>query len=98
MHVSLPALGTAGDELRDVLQAIHARRAVRLLFERYHDRLGIPPRGCHPRDIVDQIAAASAFNGEEPRLTEKAVELAAKAYFLITARSQMERETLERES
>jgi predicted ATPase with chaperone activity len=65
--------------------------AVRFLFERYHERLGIPPRGCHPRDIVDQIEAASAFNGEEPRLTEQAVELAAKAYFLITARSQMAR-------
>jgi hypothetical protein len=46
---------------------------------------------------VDQIEAAAAFTGEEPRLTERAVDLAAKAYFLITARSLMERGTMERE-
>jgi predicted ATPase with chaperone activity len=96
--------GPTREEYANILRGVCEARgiayeedAVRLLFERYHDRLGIPPRGCHPRDIVDQIEAASAFNGEEPRLTEKAVALAAKAYFLITARTQMERETMERE-
>jgi predicted ATPase with chaperone activity len=96
--------GPTREEYANILRGVCEARgiaydegAVRLLFERYHDRLGIPPRGCHPRDIVDQIEAASAFNGEEPRLTEEAVELAAKAYFLITARTQMERETLESE-
>ena len=94
--------GPTREEYANILRGVCEARgiayeegAVRLLFEKYHDRLGIPPRGCHPRDIVDQIEAASAFNGEKPRLTERAVDLAAKAYFLITARSQMERETLE---
>jgi predicted ATPase with chaperone activity len=67
--------------------------SVRFLFEKYHDGLGITPRCCHPRDIVDQIEAAAAFTGEAPALTERSVDLAARAYFLITSRSEMERET-----
>jgi len=69
--------------------------SVRLLFEKYHDGLGIPPRSCHPRDIIDQIEAASSFTGEPPTLTERSVDRAARAYFLITSRSQVERETME---
>jgi len=67
--------------------------SVRFLFEKYHDGLGITPRCCHPRDIVDQIEAAAAFTGEPPSLSERSVDLAAKAYFLITSRSEMERDT-----
>jgi predicted ATPase with chaperone activity len=94
--------GPTREEYADILRGVCSERgiayeddAIRILFEKYHDGLGIPPRGCHPRDIVDQIEAASAFTGEEPRLTERAVDLAAKAYFLITARSQMERQAME---
>lgn len=72
--------------------------AVRLLWEKYHDGLGIEPRCCHPRDILDQIGAASAFAGVEPELTERAVDLAAKSYFMITARTQAERATVEKQS
>ena len=96
--------GPTRAEYADILRGVcrergieYADDAVRLLFDKYHSGLGIPPRCCHPRDIVDQIEAAAAFTGEEPRLTEKAVDLAAKAYFLITARSVMERGTMERE-
>lgn len=72
--------------------------AVRLLWEKYYEGLGIEPRCCHPRDVLDQIEAASAFAGGEPRLTGRAVDLAAKSHFMITARDQVERATQERES
>ncbi len=89
------------DILRDICEArdiAYTEDAVRFLYEKYYDGFGITPRCCHPRDVVDQIEAASAFTGEEPRLTEESVDLAAKAYFLITARSIMERGTTETES
>jgi predicted ATPase with chaperone activity len=96
--------GPTRAEYADILRGVCRERSIeyaddafRLLFDKYHSGLGIPPRCCHPRDIVDQIEAAAAFTGEEPRLTERAVDLAAKAYFLITARSLMERGTMERE-
>jgi predicted ATPase with chaperone activity len=89
----------------DILRGVCEERGIeyedgafRFLFEKYHDGLGIPPRCCHPRDIVDQIEATSAFTGQAPELTERAVDLAAKSYFLITAGSQMGRATTEIES
>jgi len=97
--------GPTRAEYAEILRGVCSERgieyddeAVRFLYEKYHDGLGIVPRCCHPRDVLDQIEAASAFTGEEPRLTERAVDLAAKAYFLTTARSQMERATTEGES
>jgi predicted ATPase with chaperone activity len=104
IRFKIEIVGPTPAEYADIMRGVCAERgieyaddAVRFLYEKYHDGLGIPPRCCHPRDIVDQIEAASAFTGEEPRLTERAVDLAARAYFLITARSEMERGTMESE-
>jgi len=71
---------------------------VPFIYEKYHDGLGIIPRCCHPRDIVEHIEAASAFTGEEPRLTKHAVDLAARAYFMVTEAARMEAATMETES
>lgn len=72
--------------------------AVRFLWEKYHVDAGVEPRCCHPRDILDQIEAAAAFAGTKPQLTPRAVDLAAKSHFMITARKQAMRATVERES
>lgn len=97
--------GPTRAEYEDILRGVcqerdieYAPDVVSFLFEKYHDGLGITPRCCHPRDILDQIEAASAYAGEEPRLTKRAVDLAAKSYFMITARSQLESESVGRES
>jgi predicted ATPase with chaperone activity len=98
IEIGAPTRAEYADIMRDVCRERgidYEEDAVRILFERYHDGRGIEPRCCHPRDIIDQIEAASAFTGEPPTLSEKAVDLAAKAYFLITARSVMERATME---
>ena len=96
--------GPTRAEYGDILRGVCQDRGIEFdadivpfLFEKYHDGLGITPRCCHPRDIVDHIEAASAFAGKEPRLTAEAVDLAAKSYFIITARSQTERATVGRE-
>ena len=102
IRFKIEVVGPTRTEFADILRDIcdvrgipYKEDAVRFLYEKYYDGLGITPRCCHPRDIVDQVEAASAFTGEEPRLTEESVDLAAKAYFLITARAVMERETTE---
>lgn len=80
--------------LQDVCEARdieYVSDAVTFLYEKYYDGRGIPPRGCHPRDLVHHIEAMSAFHDEQPRLTREALDLAAESYFLIMAHSEMER-------
>jgi hypothetical protein len=38
-------------------------------------------RGCHPRDILDQILNASAYQGVRPVLNESLLDIACKNYF-----------------
>ena len=71
--------------------------AVEILFSKYYEGFDIPPRCCHPRDIVDHVEAAAIFAGDEPRLTRKAVDLAAMSYFLIMARQKTEQAVAERQ-
>jgi hypothetical protein len=37
---------------------------------------------CHPRDLIDQVIWAAAYQGVEPRLTRSAVTQACRNYFL----------------
>jgi predicted ATPase with chaperone activity len=41
-----------------------------------------PFRNCHPRDILEQIVNASAYQRIQPKLTKKLVHLAARNYFV----------------
>jgi predicted ATPase with chaperone activity len=58
--------------------------AVDLLFREYYQNLGFAPRGCHPRDLIKQIQAMSAFLGIEPALDAESIHRAAHSYFLVT--------------
>ncbi|NIP80873.1 MAG: AAA family ATPase [Gemmatimonadetes bacterium] len=58
--------------------------AVDFLYERYYDR-GIPPRGCHPRDIIDHVEDIARYEGREPRPEGDVLERACETYFLIMA-------------
>ena len=86
------------DEFAAILEDVCSERGIQyvpeiveLLFSKYYEGFGIPPRCCHPRDIVDHVEAAASFAGEEPELTHEAVDLAAMSYFLIMARTKTER-------
>jgi len=40
-------------------------------------------RSCHPRDILEQIVNASAYQRTQPRLTKNLIKLAAFNYFSV---------------
>jgi len=44
-----------------------------------------PFRSCHPRDILEQIVNASAYQRTQPRLTKNLIKLAAFNYFAVMA-------------
>jgi predicted ATPase with chaperone activity len=58
--------------------------AVDFVYRRYYDR-GVPPRGCHPRDIIDHVEDIAQYEGREPRPEGDVLERACETYFLIMA-------------
>jgi hypothetical protein len=56
--------------------------AVRYIYTRFYQRLGIEPRACHPRDIVDHLTDVSRYLGCERVLAPELIERACESYFL----------------
>ena len=42
----------------------------------------IQPRGCHPRDLIDQALAYAAYSGQPRALTTELLEAACASYFV----------------
>jgi predicted ATPase with chaperone activity len=60
--------------------------AVEHIYNRYYDRLGIEPRACHPRDIVDHVCDVARYYGRERAMTPAMIDGACESYFLTEAR------------
>jgi hypothetical protein len=56
--------------------------AAHYFIDEYFTRSGRHMRGCHPRDIIDSIAAAARYRGEEAALTPSAIDAACAQYFV----------------
>ena len=56
--------------------------AVEHLYSEYYIRQGIPPRCCHPRDILEKIVDAARFAGVEPTLEADVLDRVCDSYFL----------------
>lgn len=92
VHVVNPDRG----RYEEIFQAVCATRnvefhasAVDRLFEEFYDGLGIPPRGCHPRDILSHLHAIAVYEGEEPSASPDRVATAAERYFQIVRSKDM---------
>lgn len=57
-------------------------RAVETIYRDFYDGRSIPPRGCHPRDIVLHVCDLARYEGREPTLDERTLDDACGAYFL----------------
>lgn len=55
---------------------------VKVLFDKYYERLGIEPRSCHPRDLVAHVGDIAKYLDVEVRMSNELVERAARSYFL----------------
>ncbi len=56
--------------------------AVDRVFRDYYDGRHLPPRGCHPRDIVLHVCDLARYERREPSLDERSLDDACRAYFL----------------
>ncbi len=59
--------------------------AVAHIRERYYSGRGIPPRACHPRDILDHLMHVARYEGTPPALTRAMLDQACESYFLVMA-------------
>ncbi len=59
--------------------------AIEYLYQRYYDGSGIPPRGCHPRDIISHLESIARYDDREPRLSVDMLDRACRSYFLAMA-------------
>ena len=54
------------------------------LYREYYDR-GVPPRGCHPRDVIDHVEDIARYEGRDVRPEGDILARACETYFLIMA-------------
>jgi predicted ATPase with chaperone activity len=58
--------------------------AVTYVFNEFYDKLGIPPRGCHPRDLIGHVRDIAKYLEIEPQLTPELLQGACRSYFLVS--------------
>ena len=54
----------------------------RHVVDRFLEPRNIQPRGCHPRDLIDQALAYAAYSGQPRALTTELLEAACASYFV----------------
>ena len=60
----------------------YSHATVTHLLDRWYAREGRELRGCHPRDLVEAVVDAAAYEGRAPRLTPDVIDDACSTYFL----------------
>jgi predicted ATPase with chaperone activity len=58
--------------------------AVAYVFAEFYDKLGIPPRGCHPRDLIAHVQDIAKYREISPELSQDLLEGACRSYFLVS--------------
>jgi hypothetical protein len=58
---------------------------VAYLQRRHYGPAGRPLRACHPRDLLDQVAALCRYRGIEPTISRELLDAACKSYFVGTS-------------
>lgn len=56
--------------------------ALTQVYRDYYQKLGIPPRACHPRDILSHVCDIAKYRNDAPELTSELVDMACRTYFL----------------
>jgi hypothetical protein len=55
---------------------------VAYLQRRHYAPVSRPFRSCHPRDLLDQVAALCHYRGQEPVITRELLDAACRSYFV----------------
>jgi predicted ATPase with chaperone activity len=64
----------------------YASETVAYVFDEFYDKRGIPPRGCHPRDLIAHVEDIAKYREVTPQLTRELLDRACRSYFLESGR------------
>jgi hypothetical protein len=88
----IPITDPSLDEFTRIFELNCRRRKLRFhrvmvayLQRRHYTPLGRALRSCHPRDLLDQVAALCRYRGIEPVITRELIDAACASYFVSTA-------------
>ncbi len=95
IHYKIHVLDPDLEEFREIFRRCCTERdiaydeaAIQHIYRNFYQRLGISPRKCHPRDILDHLLDIARFLEVEHRLTPELLDRACQSYFLDEARPQ----------
>lgn len=60
----------------------YSSTGVDLIFREFYEKRGVPPRACHPRDIVNHLLDLARYLGVQPEVSGRMLGLACRSYFL----------------
>ncbi len=60
----------------------YAPAATAQIFRDYYQRLGIEPRACHPRDVLEHLLDIARYRGLPRKLSPHIIDAACRSYFL----------------
>jgi hypothetical protein len=52
------------------------------IYRDFYHGMGIPPRACHPRDIIGHVEDLAKYLEMRPTLSPDLVDMACRSYFL----------------
>jgi predicted ATPase with chaperone activity len=89
IHYKIHVLGPTTEQYTEIFRRCAAERdipfepwAVPQVYQNFYGRLGLEPRACHPRDILDHFRDFARFLEAPHRLSPDLLDRACRSYFL----------------
>ncbi|HEU4829253.1 MAG TPA: hypothetical protein VFT04_08650 [Gemmatimonadales bacterium] len=89
IHYKIHVLGPEQDNYAEIFRRCSDERgipfadwAIPQIYRDFYGRMGLEPRACHPRDILDHFMDIATFLQAEPVLTPELLDRACRSYFL----------------
>jgi len=93
IHYKIPVVDPTRSQYEEIFRRCcvaaglpYASETVAYVFEEFYDKRGIPPRGCHPRDLIAHVEDIAKYREIKPQLTRELVDRACRSYFLESGR------------
>jgi predicted ATPase with chaperone activity len=91
IHYKIPVADPTREQYEEIFRAQclaqgidYTPDAVEYVFTEFYEKLGISPRGCHPRDLVAHVGDIAKYQEVSPELTRELVQSACRSYFLVS--------------
>ena len=89
IHYKIHVLGPEREQYEEIFRRCCAERgidyvpaAVGQIYREFYGRLGLEPRACHPRDVLDHLLDFARFQDVPSVLTPDLLDRACNTYFV----------------